>query len=139
MAMVDSMGDPLHNIMLSMVTDLFMGWNTVCYTGIDLSCSILPGVGCVEAASTFRKEAGVDSEGTSVSRMAVTCLLLVLHLLPVRTLNGRCPPSCLQQSGQHCPPQLLQKESSGISPVILPEGYCLPHLPENQSPAQHNT
>ena len=33
MAMVDSMGDPLHNIMHSMGTDLVMGWNIVCYTG----------------------------------------------------------------------------------------------------------
>ena len=32
MAMVDSMGDPLHNIMHSMGTNSVMGWNTVCYT-----------------------------------------------------------------------------------------------------------
>ena len=33
MTMVDSMGDPLHNIMHSMGTSSVMGWNTVCYTG----------------------------------------------------------------------------------------------------------
>ena len=32
-AMVDSMGDPLHNVMHSMGTDSVMGWNTGCYTG----------------------------------------------------------------------------------------------------------
>ena len=32
-AMVDSMGDALHNVMHSMGTDLVMGWQTVCYTG----------------------------------------------------------------------------------------------------------
>ena len=32
LAMVDSMGDPLHNIMHTMGTDSVMGWNTVCYT-----------------------------------------------------------------------------------------------------------
>ena len=31
--MVDSMGAPLHNVMLSMGTDSVTGWNTVCYTG----------------------------------------------------------------------------------------------------------
>ena len=31
--MVDSMGDPLHNVMHSMGTNLVTGWNTVCYTG----------------------------------------------------------------------------------------------------------
>ena len=33
MAMVNSMGDPLHNIMCSMGTNSVTGWNTVCYTG----------------------------------------------------------------------------------------------------------
>ena len=32
-AMVDSMGDPLHNVMHSMGTNSVMRWNTVCYTG----------------------------------------------------------------------------------------------------------
>ena len=32
MAIVDSMGDSLHNVVHSMVTDSVMGWNTVCYT-----------------------------------------------------------------------------------------------------------
>ena len=34
-AMVDSMGDPLHNVMHSMGTESIMGWNTVCYTGMQ--------------------------------------------------------------------------------------------------------
>ena len=33
-AMVDSMGDPLHNVMHSMGTDSVMGGNTVCYNDI---------------------------------------------------------------------------------------------------------
>ena len=33
MAMVDSMGDPLNNVMYSLGTDSVMGWNIVCYTG----------------------------------------------------------------------------------------------------------
>ena len=32
MVMVDSMGDPLHNVMHSMGTNSVMGWNTVYYT-----------------------------------------------------------------------------------------------------------
>ena len=32
MDMVDSMGDPLHDVIHSMGTDSVMGWNTVCYT-----------------------------------------------------------------------------------------------------------
>ena len=32
-AMVDSLGDPLDNVMHSMGTDSVTGWNTVCYTG----------------------------------------------------------------------------------------------------------
>ena len=35
MAMVDSMGDPPHNVMHSMGTDSVTGWNTVCYTGLS--------------------------------------------------------------------------------------------------------
>ena len=38
-AMVDSMGDPLHNVMHSMGTDSVMGWNTVCYTSQNF-CTI---------------------------------------------------------------------------------------------------
>ena len=34
-AMVDSMGDPLHNVMHSMETKLVMRWNNLCYTGKD--------------------------------------------------------------------------------------------------------
>ena len=34
-AMIDSMGDPLHNVIHSMGTDSLTGWNTVCYTGRD--------------------------------------------------------------------------------------------------------
>ena len=33
MAMVDSMGDPLYNVMHSIGTDSDTGRNTVCYTG----------------------------------------------------------------------------------------------------------
>ena len=40
-AMVDSMGDPLHNVMHSMGTDSVMGWNTVCYTGTLTSFLLL--------------------------------------------------------------------------------------------------
>ena len=31
-AMINSIGDPLHNVMHSMGTDLVTGWNTLCYT-----------------------------------------------------------------------------------------------------------
>ena len=41
MAMVDSIGDPLHNIMHSMGTDSVTGWNTVCYTGIDVLTALM--------------------------------------------------------------------------------------------------
>ena len=37
-AMVVSMGDPLHNVMQSIGTDSVMVWNTVCYT--SSACSI---------------------------------------------------------------------------------------------------
>ena len=33
-AMVESMGDPLLNVMHSMGTDSVTGWNTVCFTNI---------------------------------------------------------------------------------------------------------
>ena len=35
MAMVDSMGDPLHNVMYSMGTDSVTARNTVGYSGMD--------------------------------------------------------------------------------------------------------
>ena len=35
-AMVDSMGDPLHNAMHSIGTDSVTGWNTVCYTSSNI-------------------------------------------------------------------------------------------------------
>ena len=40
-AMVDSMGDPLHNVMHSVGTDSVMGWNTVCYTGLPKGGSVV--------------------------------------------------------------------------------------------------
>ena len=39
-AIVDSIGDLLHNVMHSMGTDVVMGWSTGCYTGVRVLGSL---------------------------------------------------------------------------------------------------
>ena len=51
MAMVGSMGDPLHNVMHSVGTDSVMGWNTGMlhrYTHVLNGCSVFPSYKCAE-------------------------------------------------------------------------------------------